>query len=146
MPLRLGRELGGQDESGHGGDRRAVERRDQPLQPAGMQQHVVVGIGDDLGRDTEGAGIARDVQSRAILAQIGGARRQRDLASPPIARGVVHDDDFARAQALPGQRGEASGELVRPVPRADHDAGGQATERPASRASASIMARKAVSI
>ena len=47
VALRFGGQLARQHEAGHGRNLRCVERRHQAFEPRRVQQHVVVGVGDE---------------------------------------------------------------------------------------------------
>jgi hypothetical protein len=129
----LGRrgELVGQYRSGDRGDVGMLG------EPPGIDRHVVVEVGDELGlRLPEGA-VAGEVEALGARADVAGCGRTlRDLAGP-LVRGRVVDDEELELRVGGGggrrerlQRREAARQLLGAIVRADHRRQARRAARP----------------
>ena len=101
------------------------ERRDQPAQPAVVDDHVIVREGDDVHVSLRDAPVASDGKTRSRLAHVADPLVARTPARDQLAgarRGaVVDDDDLETLVRERGQRAQAAIErALAPDGRNDH--------------------------
>ncbi len=104
-------------------DVRVRERPAQRTNPAAIDDHVVVGVGDDLRARGLRAARAGDVEARPGLEHVAnGAVACHHIGCGARRRRVVHDEDFVRRRIERDERVEAPREAIRAIARACDDA------------------------
>jgi hypothetical protein len=116
---------------GHHPDRGLGELVRERGQPSRLDDGVVVGESDQLGRRGPRAGVARAVQAAHGLGQVLAAPRLRHPLRALIARIVVHDERAIVRVRRPGDGPQAAVQQLRTVPGRHHDGeGGTASGHP----------------